>query len=38
MSAEVPEVEPVRPVEMGVAAEHLLVHVLDLWFEALRKA
>ena len=26
------------PVKMGVAAEHLLVHVLDLAFEALREA
>jgi hypothetical protein len=34
----VPEGEPVLPVKMGVAAEHLLVHVLDLCLEALGEA
>jgi hypothetical protein len=34
----VPESEPVLPVEVSVAAEHLLVHVLDLRLETLRKA
>lgn len=37
VSAEVPEVEPMGPVEVGVAAEHLLIHVLDLSLEPLRK-
>ena len=38
VAVQVPECEPVLPVKMGVAAEHLLVHVLDLALEALRKA
>ena len=38
VAAELPEGEPVLPVEVGVAAEHLLVHVLDLRIEALREA
>lgn len=33
-----PEVEPVRPIQVGVAAEHLAVHVLDLALEALWEA
>lgn len=35
---ELPEVEPVLPVEVGVAAEHLLVHVLNLMIEAFGEA
>ena len=31
---QLPELDPVLPVEVGVAAEHLLVHVLDLGVEA----
>ena len=38
MSARVPEGEPVLPVEVRIAAEHLLEHVLDLVEEALREA
>lgn len=35
LALEVVEGHPVRPVEVSVAAEHLLVHVLDLGLEAL---
>lgn len=38
VAVQVPEGEPVLPVKVGVAAEHLLVHVLDLALEALREA
>jgi len=38
VTVQVPEGEPVLPVKVSVAAEHLLVHVLDLAFEALREA
>jgi hypothetical protein len=38
VTVQVPEGEPVLPVKVGVAAEHLLVHVLDLALEALREA
>ena len=38
VAVQVPESEPVLPVEMCVAAEHLLVHVLDLSLESLREA
>ena len=38
VAVKIPESEPVLPVEMCVAAEHLLVHVLDLGFESLREA
>lgn len=36
--AEMVEVEPVRPVEVSVAAEHLFVHVLDFRLEGAREA
>ena len=35
--AELPELDPVLPVEMSVAAEHLLEHVLHFMLEALRE-
>ena len=38
VAVQVPEGEPVLPVKVGVAAEHLLVHVLDLALETLGKA
>lgn len=38
VAVQIPEGEPVLPVEMCVAAEHLLVHVLDLSLESLREA
>lgn len=38
VTVEIPEGEPVLPVQVCVAAEHLLVHVLDLSLEALREA
>lgn len=38
MAARVPEEQPVLPVQVGVAAEHLLVHVLAFRLEALREA
>lgn len=34
---DIPEGQPVAPVEVGVATKHLLVHVLDLSFKALWK-
>ena len=36
--AKLPKVEPVLPEEMCIAAEHLLIHVLDLVLEALWEA
>lgn len=38
VAVQIPEREPVLPVQVCVAAEHLLVHVLDLGLEALREA
>jgi hypothetical protein len=38
VAVQVPESKPVLPVQVCVAAEHLLVHVLDLGLEALREA
>lgn len=37
VQASVPEEQPVLPIEVSVTAEHLLVHVLHLGFETLRK-
>lgn len=36
--AQIPELQPVLPVEVGVDAKHLLVHHLDFCLEALREA